>query len=152
MDRTKLRQKLCTQLPGDVQLMIWKTYYSKWVLEEILDITQGPCKEYEELFDECHDKIVDVIEVATEMSTSNPLLWDITITNIEFNILEDDFEGEYTTDNTGMYRVLQIIKELVSFPSMLRIELSKLYNRTSDDLHAMMTICDTLHRMFVSNA
>jgi hypothetical protein len=131
--------------------MIWKTYHSKWVLEEILHVTQEPCQEFEELYDDYNDKITNVIEIATEMFTTDPLIWDMTITNIECNMLEDDADNENCNDNEDMYRVLQIVKELVSYPSMLRIELSKLYNRTSDDLHTMIIICDTLHRMFVSN-
>jgi len=151
MESTKLRQKLCTQLPSDLQLMIWQTYHSKYVLQEMLKVTKGPCMEYEELYEDCHDKITNMIEVATEMSATDPLVWNITMTNIEFNILVDDFDVEDLNYNEDMYRVLQIVRKWVSYPSFLSIELSTMYNRTCDDLHLMIGICEALHRMFVSN-
>jgi hypothetical protein len=117
----------------------------------MLKVTKGPCMEYEELYEDCHDKITNMIEVATEMSATDPLVWNITMTNIEFNILVDDFDVEDLNYNEDMYRVLQIVRKWVSYPSFLSIELSTMYNRTCDDLHLMIGICEALHRMFVSN-
>jgi hypothetical protein len=151
MDSSKLRQKLCTQLPDDLQLIIWRTYHSKYVLEEMLQVTKGPCMEYEELYEDCREIINTLIESATEISTRNIVVWNITLTNIEFNISVDDFETEDWNFNEDMYNVFQKVKQWVSYPSFLRIELSKMYNRSCDDLRLMIEMCETLQRMILSN-
>jgi hypothetical protein len=151
MDTTKLRQKLSTQLPGDIQLIIWRTYHSKYVLKEMLQVTEGPCMEYEELYEDCREIMNTLIKSATEIYARNLVVWNITMTNIEFNISVDDFDVGDFNYNDDIYRVFQIVRQWVSYPSFLRIELSKMYNRSCDDLRLMIGMCETLQRMILSN-
>ena len=148
MEPTKLRQKLVVVLPPDLQIKIWQTYYSNYVMNEIVHVTKDSNIEYEELYDECCETMREMVEVTTELSMTDAFVWNITLTNVECNILVDDVLCSYDED---LYKVFQCVKTFALFPSILKIELSKLYYRTCDDLRLMKDMCETLHRMFVSN-
>jgi hypothetical protein len=141
MNTTSLRVALCNELPCELAHVIWQTYHTKYVLVEMMRVTKDQNQKYEELYDDYQNSIKKVIDVVDELLVSNSLVWNITMTNIEDNILLCEEVDE------DLYRVFNIVNNLASHPSYLKIELSKLHLQSCHDLEKMIGICSTLQRM-----
>lgn len=107
----------------------------------MLQVTKGKNREYEKLHKDCQHSIDEMIDVVVKLSSCDPLVYEIVMTNTEENILLcEKADGD-------LYRVFNMVKDLVSHPSYLKIELSKLYFQTCDDIEKLIRICDSLQRM-----
>jgi hypothetical protein len=139
-DTKRLRQAICTKLPDDIQISIWKCFYSSHVLEELLTCTMKKNQKYEKVYVECYSVISSVVDLSIWIRTHHNPLWDMAMAFIEDDILEANNTHE-------MYVLFQKIKNNIEHRQQMVNELNLAYNKTSFELKFKKRYLKQLHRM-----
>ncbi len=131
-----LRRDMCRFLPCEIQKDIWERYYSGYVVNELCVVAQTRNLEYEKVYEEYYEVLCTLIAKAHEIYTNNTEYWYYLVSNIQDELLEEDnFMWQSTRD---MYNILLCVKQLVAYPSLLKVELQRNVFMTTDELYCGM--------------
>jgi hypothetical protein len=111
----KLRSAINTQLPDELQEVVWKKYFNTFVCYEV-NLYRNEISIYEGLYEKYCELLDKLIQVALNMFNRSEVEFNMTLDFLEDRLFDD----LYNVDGIG---ILLTLKNYIKNPYALKIEL-----------------------------